>query len=653
MKQIYKNYNGACEYCCEDDDISMERVKEDRNRALQELIKILNQYGFGDEFITVFVEYCNFYILTGMYQRFAKEAELELDEITTKEFGFTETNGLYDLIRHMEDANKKIQYLEYIRKGIYENNAPCFSDAIQLYEEYNMPFVYGYLILFQWLVANEIDALETEEAKENFIYRYEQLERYRKHIKPDFFEQYIKTNKVLEGEECKDFLKMGYCGNVYLPCLNIGNYTEMVTTCMRSDLEKMAQYGGVNKIETSSSFFKAYVNIRKLDKSKRRMRKYSFLRNSSAKNSKIKYGLRKFVITDINRKKNYCMSLNSFFKRIPMTKYSSRIFDFDEALFDREESFLSRQYYLKLKMLISQEGFKNISIAKEMKLAKDIKELNRKRNDMMDYYAHSWKHISYPQIVKEIAEELGDSNRILANRLMKVYNSECTLQRGIQLLQYISSDDEQRVRREFRNGMMRSGVNREESAGIFEVLCSSLDLVIFKLLMAESDDSERIRRCREKWNEIKSLSNLREEYTRHFLEKNSVETEIVDWVSDNFLNLEIQTDDAWNTVRFRKDSFAVNQFKEICVEIFTNVFLHGEEYLKLDLSSNETEMIFSGCNRCSDTTQGGQSGISTMSKLLELLNQGTDIDGLETDEADGEYKIVIRLDKKLLIRKGR
>lgn len=290
---------------------------------------------------------------------------------------------------------------------------------------------------------------------------------------------------------------------------------------------------------------------------------------------------------------------------------------------------------------------------------KELENKNRKlrrnaeqKKEMMDYYAHSWKHISYPQIVKEVAEELGKTNRIVANRLMKAYNSERTLQRGIQLLQYISSDDERKVSIEFRKGIAKSGSDAPDFLNIFRVICDSLDLVIFKILMVESDDSTSIKKCREKWELRNSLNKLREEYTTLFLEEKENNCNIFEWTRTNLIDLKLDISNEWKDVRFKEDSFAINQFKEILVEMFTNIFIHGEVYAKMSFSANENEMIISETNKCTDTNPGSQSGISTMRKVLEYLNVGTNIQSLDI-KLEEEYTLIIKLNKKLLIRRGR
>ena len=141
--------------------------------------------------------------------------------------------------------------------------------------------------------------------------------------------------------------------------------------------------------------------------------------------------------------------------------------------------------------------------------------------------------------------------------------------------------------------------------------------------MVESDDSGSIERCREKWKQKRSLEDLREEYTEMFLNGSDGNEKIIEWVNDNLIVINLKVGDEWNSVRFKDDSFALNQFKEILVEIFTNVFLHGEECMILEFSSTDDEMCIYEINECTDILSGSKSGISTLERVLEYINHGT------------------------------
>ena len=148
-------------------------------------------------------------------------------------------------------------------------------------------------------------------------------------------------------------------------------------------------------------------------------------------------------------------------------------------------------------------------------------------------------------------------------------------------IQYISSDDTSKVSKEFEKWHCKSGIDSEDTLDLNCVINDSLDLVVFKILMVESDDSSAIVKCREKWSKRKSLEELRVDYTDKFLNSVDREDSIMLWVNENLFTITLNISDKWSDVRFKDDCFAVNQFKEILVEVFTNVFLHGESEMTL------------------------------------------------------------------------
>ncbi len=288
-------------------------------------------------------------------------------------------------------------------------------------------------------------------------------------------------------------------------------------------------------------------------------------------------------------------------------------------------------------------------------LNREVVRNTTQKREMMDYYAHSWKHIAYPQTVKEVAEELAKTNLSMANRLMKAYHSEKTLQRSIQLLQYINSGNEKEVSNAFRNGIALSGRDTAGAQDLKAVLSESLDLVVFKILMTESDDSSKMEVCRRKWGCVRSMEELREKYVRDFLEEQGGGGDIVFWVNENLLPVSLSIDGEWERVRFKKESFTVNQFKEILVEIFTNVFLHGESYMRISFESHENRMEIVVENGCGGEEAANRKGLSTMETVLDSINFGAGLNrnSVERSLENGIYRICICFDQKLMMKRGR
>ena len=283
-----------------------------------------------------------------------------------------------------------------------------------------------------------------------------------------------------------------------------------------------------------------------------------------------------------------------------------------------------------------------------------LEKLNAEKVDMMDYYAHSWKHISYPKIVKDVAEALlgrdDDAFVTMANKLLRAYNSEQTLKHGIQLLQYSISEDREKVKKEFKKGFFVIDVPKEDGiAGIDDILYESLDMVILKLMMDDIDTSRRMKKCRSR---IENISMLREEYTEMFLKSTGRRDELLKWVNERLLALRVEISEEWRAVRLDKESFAAAQMTEIFVELFTNIFQHGEKSAKLALKSGDVSMDILEHNDCA--AAGGRKdgkGIRTLENVIDKINFESRVGkGLVYRKTDTEFSIQIRMDKKTVYR---
>lgn len=285
---------------------------------------------------------------------------------------------------------------------------------------------------------------------------------------------------------------------------------------------------------------------------------------------------------------------------------------------------------------------------------KELEQLSNEKADMMDYYAHSWKHISYPKIVKDVAEALlgrqDDDSVTMANKLLRAYNSEQTLKHGIQLLQYSISEDREKVRKEFKKGFFLINLPKEDGiVGIDSILYESLDMVILRLMMDDIDTSRRMKKCRSR---IADIDQLREEYTEKFLKSNGQKENLPEWVNRNLFELHFDISDEWNAVRMDRESFAAAQMTEIFVELLTNILLHGNKKARLMLSADTDSMDIFECNDCENSKLRKEGkGIKTLEKVISKINFESNIEnGIVCNKTDKEYSIRIRIDKKVIYR---
>lgn len=287
----------------------------------------------------------------------------------------------------------------------------------------------------------------------------------------------------------------------------------------------------------------------------------------------------------------------------------------------------------------------------EQQLAENIR-LSREKQDMMDHYAHSWKHISYPMTVKRVAEELSRTNLPLANRLFKAYNSERTLQGGLQILQYSISDQPDAVRDAFRQGFYCIGAQVGKS--IRQVMEESVDLVLFKVLMEEADGSKKISRCRANLQKQHSLEALREQYIRCYIQGEGRQESVLDWFDASVFPLEVSVDELWQEIRVKEDDFSDFQLSELFVELFTNVLTHGTDWCRISLESGERSMDICVTNAPGEENHGTRMGLKTLGAIVDKINYGAELVGITSGiSADNVYGVRIAFDRRIIYRRGR
>lgn len=604
--------------------VPFERVQGDQEKCIKQISMWLSEMNDKNEKELLIAIYVNFCIKYGMVERFESEDKKD------------QWDGLDSIFHSLSDEEyfrrlyKKVKYQEDNWEDILEENKSSIVAKLYIFVKLCVPYAQ--------------EAMKANEKVLN-VDKFEKMWELYETI-PNMWQEYL----IGKGSLCEKSSNYAFDDNL-LPFVQFVSIKEILMEYIQkyyfSILDKLC-------IEHNISSNKAYYEI--INKLGFPSIKERFGNCSKDVKTFIKTDIPELIPLIVNsimqfRKANEDKDLIFLIEKIHLLQYD----EFDES--DEFDEFseiapVDRQLYLQIGVIAPIKRSLFLSQYNEYRKNRIVKRNIQYKKEMMDYYAHSWKHISYPQIVKEIAEELGDTNRRLSNKLMKAYNSERTLQRGIQLLQFISSEDDSKVSKEFKSGMAKFGADSDGVITLMDIICDSLDLVMFKMLMVESDDSSSMIRCRDKWKMKRSLEILREEYTDYFLDRNSNRKEIVGWINDNFIEIDLSIKDEWNDVRFKEDSFSANQFKEIMVEIFTNVFLHGENKMQLEFFNNDIEMVIHEVNDCSDSMTGSKSGISTMERVLDCINYNTDIDSINIDSRE-KYELTIKINKKVLIRKGR
>lgn len=333
-----------------------------------------------------------------------------------------------------------------------------------------------------------------------------------------------------------------------------------------------------------------------------------------------------------------------------------------------EDSILYRYSFLHMS-IVPYEAISKIQILDRYKLfmnerelerrKEEIERLNQEKSDLLDYYTHSWTHISYPTLVKNIAVALMDKKEeefiTMANKLFKAYNSERTLKHGIRLLQYMVSSDSQRVRNEFGKGFLLANAPKGEGiVGVEEIFTDSLDMVVLRLVMEDTDSSRRMKKCRQS---ISNIDELREYYIKLFLTRNINDRynseRLCEWLKENnVIDLKISFSEEWLALRIKEESFSAAQLTEIFVEIITNIFLHGKEKAHINFGSHNNILKIATTNMVKEVKQRtGGKGLDTLAKVMEKINTESDIQysvEQNNQQEQNEFALTINFDRDLM-----
>lgn len=600
------------QYC--DETIPIERVRDDFNKMLSVLYEGINTLEKDDFYILV-ATFCNYYIGEGFNVVLKKE----------KYFGLNPFFTYYD--------KRDIVYC--IFKGITTQNYNWFKYAYATDNTCTVAKVYLFVNSLTELTNAIVSNNDISEEFENSVWKYyEELEEY--------WREYVLTGSqeyILNGTDdwMKDKSPLPYICYISYKKKMVQN----ITLSLNVILDKLGY--DIEKIELRDLYIlvlDALCNAKEEE-----LVNFTFWIQSLFASAGELLKVSKDEMSNINKIEKFQYLYDKLYKVYR--------FEFLHIRFIQDE-LISRKFILnRYKIFVQNRELRKKNEELEKRNA-EIERLNTEREGMMNYYAHSWKHIAYPEIVKSVAEELMSRDISLASRLIKAYNSEKTLQHGIRLLQLINSGNELAVKNEFVEGFARFGRDASNVINIRTLIEQSLDIVVFKILMQDSDDSTAMNQCREQVRNYISLKSCIAAYTAIFIEKDRDENvNIVEWVSNNIIKINILMDEEWSGIRVKKESFGASTLIEIFVEIFTNVLMHGKEFLDLNLISSNNSLEINSLNKMGVNNPGTGQGLVNIKKLVDKINMNTEISGLDIIKKDDKYSMCIQFLKKLMIRKGR
>lgn len=281
-----------------------------------------------------------------------------------------------------------------------------------------------------------------------------------------------------------------------------------------------------------------------------------------------------------------------------------------------------------------------------------LDKMQKERKNMIAHLAHSWGNECYPEIVKNVADELlRKGNNSLANRLFKAYNSENNLMGEIIFLQAAMEESSDALQKIFKDGFVESGAGKRENK-VYHILNQAIEIYIFGLMNDKSEKEKRIV-CKNRLCKKMSLSELMADYAKRFEENIGNEVLFLDWFSEKVFPISISLDDVWQEINFGRTEYGKVVFKNIITELFTNVLFHGDDACEIKFYSDAKKMYISVINKIAkDGKKGSEKGLIAMRELVSKLNFGTGIsenDGVVWKTiSEGKFETQITLDKGLM-----
>lgn len=279
-------------------------------------------------------------------------------------------------------------------------------------------------------------------------------------------------------------------------------------------------------------------------------------------------------------------------------------------------------------------------------------KMQDERKNMIAHLAHSWGNECYPEIVKNVADELLKKGaNSLANRLFKAYNSENNLMSEIIFLQAAMEESSDALQKIFKNGFVESGGGNVENK-VYSVLEEGIEIYVFGL-MNDNSGKEKRAICKRKLCKKMEILELMEDYVKRFEEEQRGKSSFLDWFSKKVFPVKISLDNVWKDINFGRTEFGKVVIKNIITELFTNVLFHGDDECKMDFYSDLTRMYIKVTNKIAKVdTKGSGNGLIAMRKLVSKLNFGTDIREDEgvvwKADLNDSFETVITLDKSLM-----
>jgi len=557
-------------------------VKKDIRRLFDDaLIPAYKEFAEKDmdAFITIYAAACNYILVYGLH--IAEEIALELFHHFRVEF--------------IKD-NELNTCLDLIYNGILTQDKTCFHQAIEVFDCYQMPYYYLFL-----LNARELDSVDDINMNE-----YLQMPTY-----------YGK----LDEEMCKYLL-----GESDFNSPNDEMVVFMNLIPFISDESIMADiYRDIIKdFKNSAEIINGEMG--------------TLIGEQEISESDIRDLCMRYVEENSELVDDYRLTFTHMFKCINLMDLDyvkNNIVIGKEHISGMMRSFRKHALGFPYKIKSSKAALKNTLQILELldevgKKNSQIRKVEHEKEALINKHAHNWKHIVYPETVKKVAKEMynrGDME--VANTLFHAYNSQSLLQKDLNLLQLQYASTPEEFSRKFSKSIYTPKDRR--GVGIGEVFENAMQIVMFRLVMEGIDQRYTTNEVRDNVFSHYNQQVIRDSYTENFIKEKTDPLTIIQWFSSNFYSLVIENADSWSDVRFKPEGLAYIQMTEVFIDLIHNGLNYGvkskDGYLKLIFEREDYDGRIVYCCKLKNPVdkdqplfEGSGQGLKSIQDVMMRLN---------------------------------
>lgn len=573
--------------------------------ALEKLNEIFANNGWSEEFVTAFAVYCNFFILRGLHLKLKNDFGLEV---------------IYDK-NQMDEEDR--QYLEFICRGIFEQDLACFANALEMDLYYfDIPKLYIYLLSFLAICWAPKQDFQTDEGREAILYALRTMELEKGEITGDLRELLEPQNLTIEQEEYKN---ADY--SILLPEIIISDLPRHLLLAAISDLERLSDLSG-KKIESFEDIIKGFSNIVEND--------------------------------DSDKMNSYFIFANEFVKR---TIRAKKIGDQDEYSRKftelRDDAPICRRAFLNLPVTVSERQYRNLALARQIKLNDEKKKLIRQNDKMVEDFSHSIENVIKPSLIAEIANYLreDEKNRDLYHKVMHIYFNEVITQNECRLLKMVHNVS-------VSKGAIRENISRAKQKNSTNKI--SLERTIYKainqisLQLSENAQKARFMFILKKMSQA-GIDSIQIDQK---LWDSSKETDALYKMYHDKLNFTIELSEELKELELNEEELGTSFLYTRIVEILSNALTYGEYgsnqkfYLKIYTENTEDEtnyIIVEMINRIGDRSFSAHregNGLKATEAMLERINfENPEIESFvsTTETEDGLFMTKMYIDADLYL----